>query len=93
MRGGVTHAKVDERDTKGTFGKPPQNWNGISRFVVRYSDVTKGSLTVNTFPVLWWFSKGAFSVSLVHFSMVYTLSFMKVFISFNKSGWFTVSNR
>ena len=24
---------MDEEDTKGTFGKPPRNWNGIPRFV------------------------------------------------------------
>ena len=56
---------MDEGDTKGTFGKPPRNWNGISRFV-EHSDVAKGSLTGYTVPVLLWFSKGAFSISLVH---------------------------
>ena len=59
---------MDEGDTKGTFGKPPRNWNGISRFV-EHSDVAKGSLTGDTVPVSRWFSKGAFSISLVHFSL------------------------
>ena len=39
---------MDEGDTKGTFGKPPRNWNGISRFV-EHSDVAKGSLTGSKF--------------------------------------------
>ena len=42
--GYVTQAKVDEGDTKGPFGKLPQNWNGVSRFV-KHSDVTKEYLT------------------------------------------------
>ena len=59
---------MDDGDTKGTFVKPPQNWNGIARFVEQ-SDVTKGSLTGDTIPVLRWFSKGDFRISLVHFSL------------------------
>ena len=59
---------MDEGDTKGTFGKLPRNWNGISRFV-KDSDGTKESLTGDTVAFLWWFSKGAFSISLVHFSL------------------------
>ena len=38
---------MDEGDTKGTFGKPPRNWNGISRFV-KVSNGTKESLTGDT---------------------------------------------
>ena len=36
---------------------------------IEHSDVTKGSLTGDTVPVLWWFSKDAFSIHLVHFSL------------------------
>ena len=66
---------MDEGDTKGTFGKLPQNWNGISRFV-EHSDVAQESLTGDTVPVLRWFAKGALSISLVHFSLG-SLQFIK----------------
>ena len=62
---------MDEGDTKGTFGKRPQNWNCISRFV-KHSDVTKEFLTGDSVPVLWSFSKGAFGISLVDFSLIIT---------------------
>ena len=42
----------------------------ISRFV-EHSDVAKGSLTGDTVAFLWWFSKGAFTISLVHFSLIH----------------------
>ena len=47
---------MERGDTKGTFGKPPQNWNGISRFV-EHSNVTKEYLTGDTVPVCGGFSK------------------------------------
>ena len=61
---------MDEGDTKGTFVKSPQYWNGISQFV-EHSGVIKGYLTGDTVPISWWFSKGAFGISLVHFSLGY----------------------
>ena len=60
---------MGEGDTNGAFGKIPQNWNGISRFV-KQSDVSKKSLTRE---IMFYFCGGLPKVPLaspsVHFSL------------------------